>query len=165
MRALWTIQLAGESKRLSLAWGLTINMANRVAIVCSVIVRIFNPMQVLGGHISALSNKDTCDLFCVVNNTCCQLLSCIIVQFIVHLLFDSHAVFIQWDYFVQFDFIVHFSCSPSKYSVLILDCIPGISIPLNIIIKQVNKYHTADFVLVWERVSYYHHRHRRDIQN
>ncbi len=74
----------------------TINtQANRVAIVCSVIAMIFNSMQVLGGHISTISNKDTRDLFCVVNNTRYQLLSCIIVQFIVHLLFDSHAVFIR----------------------------------------------------------------------
>jgi hypothetical protein len=39
----------------------------------------------------------------------------------------------------------------SKYSVLILDCIPGILIPLIIIITQVNKQHTADctiFVLL-----------------
>jgi hypothetical protein len=50
-------------------------------------------MQVLGGHISTLSNKDTCALFCIVNNARCLLLLFIIVQFIVHLLFDSHAVF------------------------------------------------------------------------
>jgi hypothetical protein len=52
---------------------------------------------------------------------------------------------------VEFDFIVQFTCSPSKYSVLILDCIPGILILLNIIIKQVNEHLTADctvFVLV-----------------
>jgi hypothetical protein len=39
---------------------LTINTrANRVAFVCSVITRIFNPMEVLGSHISTLSNKYT----------------------------------------------------------------------------------------------------------
>ncbi len=68
--------------------------------------------------------------------------------------------------------LIRFYCAvfmfTSKNSVLILDCIPGILIPLNNIIKQVNKHHTADctvFVLVQERVAYYHHRHRRDTRN
>ncbi len=67
--------------------------ANRVAIVCSVIKRIFNPMQVLGGHISTFSNNDTRDLFCVLNDARCQLLLFTIVPFIVHLLFDFCSVF------------------------------------------------------------------------
>jgi hypothetical protein len=36
---------------------------NRVVIVCSVITKIFNPMQVLDGHISTLINN-THDLIC-----------------------------------------------------------------------------------------------------
>jgi hypothetical protein len=87
---------------------LTINTrANRVAIVYSVIARIFNPMQVLGSHISTLSNKDTCDLFCVVNNARSQLLWCIIVQ----LLFIFCSTFMQclFDEIILFDLILLFS--------------------------------------------------------
>ncbi len=125
-------------------------------------------MQVLDGHISTFSNNDTRNLFCIVKNACCQLLSFIIVRFIVHLFVDFHAVFYSMRLFCSIRFCCSVSSSPSKYSVLILDCIPGISILLNIIIKQVNTHHASDctvFVLVQERVAYYHHRHRRDIQN
>jgi hypothetical protein len=70
----------GSNKALVGIRCLTINtQANRVTIVCSVIARIFNPMQVLGSHMSTLSNKDTQVLFCAVNNACCQLLLGIIV--------------------------------------------------------------------------------------
>ncbi len=62
---LWTIQFAGEAKRLSLANFNT--RANRVAIVCSVITRMFNPMQTLGGHISTFFNPHSW-LFMLVNN-------------------------------------------------------------------------------------------------
>ncbi len=37
--------------------------ANRAVIVCTVITKIFNPMQVLEGHILTFLN-DTRDLFC-----------------------------------------------------------------------------------------------------
>jgi hypothetical protein len=86
--------------------------ANRVAIVCFVIARIFNPMQALGGHISTLSNKDSRDLFCVVNSAHCQLLSCIIVQFIVNLLFDFHSVFCLMKLFSSTRFYCPVSCHP-----------------------------------------------------
>ncbi len=61
---------------------LTINTkANRVAIDCSIIARIFNPMQVLGGHISTPSNNDTRELFRVVNNARCQLLMLLLFNY------------------------------------------------------------------------------------
>jgi hypothetical protein len=68
--------LAGEAKKALISIRcLTINTrANRVAIVCSGIARIFNHMQMTGGHISTLLNKNTHELFCVVNNAFCQLL-------------------------------------------------------------------------------------------
>ncbi len=62
----------------------------------------------------------------------CQLLSCIIdiiVQFIIFLVSDFCSIF---HLIILFDFISLFSfhVSPVKYSILIVDCIPGISIPL-----------------------------------
>jgi hypothetical protein len=128
-------------------------------------------MQVLDGHISTHSIKTLVIysmLWIMLLASYCRvlLLSLLDSLFIFCLTFVQ--CIIRGDYFVRFDFIVQFSCSPSKCSVLILDCIPGILIPLNIIIKQINKHYIADctvFVLVKERVAYYYHRRRSDIRN
>ncbi len=112
--------------------------ANRVVIVSFVIARIFHPMPVLDGHILTLSN-DTHDLFILINN--CLLPVIVIGYYLIHCSF-----FIQCIVFIN-NFIVH----PVKYSFLILECIPGISIPTTTFIKRVNKHHTSDctvFVLV-----------------
>jgi hypothetical protein len=57
--------------------------------------------------------------------------------------------------------VVH--CSKEKSAILILNCVQVFQSHylFNIIIR-VNKHHTADstdFVLVWERRTYYHHGH------
>ncbi len=94
--ACWRSKMALASIRC-----LSINTrANRVAIVCSVITRIFNPMQVLVSHISTLSNKDTCELFYVVNNARCQLL--------LLLLFNYCSSFVQLSCSALFDEIILF---------------------------------------------------------
>ncbi len=92
--------------------------ANRVAIVCSVITKIFNPVQVLDGDISTFLNN-TCVNSVLVNNCSLPVLYCLtFVQCfcsVIHcsiLLFSIHTIF-------------------SKYSVLILECVPGIFIPKN----------------------------------
>jgi hypothetical protein len=41
-----------EKQKVSTSDATPLNWANRVVIVCSVIARIFNPVQVLDGHIS-----------------------------------------------------------------------------------------------------------------
>ncbi len=129
--------------------------AKRVVIVCSVIARIFNPLQVLGSHISTFFKWHSWFYFVFVYSDRCRLLLYTIVWFIVHLLFDLLFDFCSVLHSMKFFYSIRFyclvSCSPSKYSVLILDCIPGISIPLNIIIRQVKRHLTADctvFVLV-----------------
>jgi hypothetical protein len=94
-------------------------------------------MQVLDGHISSSLNntRDLFILFMLVNNFHCQLL-----------LFDNYLI--HCSIFIQcFVFIIHFIVHPVKYSVLILEFIPGISIPTTTIIKRVNKHHTSDLCL------------------
>jgi hypothetical protein len=127
--------------------------ANRVAIVCSVITRIFLPYANVGRSPFNLFDKDTCDLFMlwtmlvvpvIVVYYCCY---CSIYYLS---LFDICSVFHS---IILFYSILLFSWFTSKYSIMILDCIPGILIPLpvDITIWQVNKHHTADctvFVLV-----------------
>jgi hypothetical protein len=77
---------------------------------------------------------------------CCTIIVVVQLMFVfVHLLFD----FCSFNYFVRFN--GHCSLFIGKYSILIMDCILGISIPLSIITKGVNKHHTSDctvFVLV-----------------
>ncbi len=87
---------------------LTINtQANRVAIVCSIITWIFNLIQVLGGHISTLSNKDTCD-FCVwimlVANYYCLIYCSSFVRLSCSALFNEIILF---DLILLFSFHVH----------------------------------------------------------
>ncbi len=92
-------------------------------------------MQCLDGHISTCFNKDTHYLFMLCIVLMCELyhvVFIIVVQFIL-LLFDF---FIR----LLFDFCFHsillllycslFIVKKKKDSILILDCIPGISIPL-----------------------------------
>jgi hypothetical protein len=83
-----------------------------------------------------------------VKNACCQLF---IVRLLYDLLFNFCSVFSFDEILCSIGFYYSFSCLPSKYSVLILDCIPGILIPTTTIIKRVNRHHTSDctvFVLV-----------------
>ncbi len=95
----------------------------------------------------------------------------IVVQFIL-LLFNFSFVFCSTFVFIQFFcfFIVH--CSLLKEKRLNSD--PGLySRHFNPVVREVpvhhhlcrsNKHHTSDcsdFVLVWERVAYYSHRHSR----
>jgi hypothetical protein len=115
---------------------LTVNTrSNRVVIISSITARIFfNSVQCLDGHISTYFNKDTCDLFMLCIVLMCQLhrvvfiivvsLFCLLFDFPIHLLFDF--CFIRFFCFSLF--IV--CCSKEKYSILTLDCIPGISILL-----------------------------------
>jgi hypothetical protein len=70
--------------------------ANRVVIVCSVIARIFKPMQVLGSNSFQPFQKTLMIYFAFVNDACCQLILFNIVKFIVHLLFDFCSIFMQW---------------------------------------------------------------------
>jgi hypothetical protein len=62
--------------------------ANRDAIICSVIRKIFNSVQMLDGHISTFL-IDTCDLFLLVNNCslpviyCSTFVQCFVQLFIV----------------------------------------------------------------------------------
>ncbi len=71
----------------------------------------------------------------------------VVVWLFIRLLFIFCSTFVSFNYFVRFS--VHCSLFIVKYSILILDCIPGISIPLSIITKQANKHHTSYiFVLV-----------------
>ncbi len=98
-------------------------------------------MQCLYGHILTCFNKDTLDLFMlcivlmcqlyrVVFYYCCSILLVLFIYFVRCSTFP----FIVCSTFVSFDsfafnlFIVH--CLKRKYSVLILDCIPGILILL-----------------------------------
>jgi hypothetical protein len=115
----------------------------------------------LEGPISTYFNKDTCDLFmlCLCIMLMCQLYRVLFYSCcsIILLLFDFHSMlFIFCTTFVRlffpFDSLL-FNCSllmRKKYSMLILDCIPGISIPLYVKYPssspsmQVNKHHTSD---------------------
>ncbi len=79
-------------------------------------------------------------------------LSIVIIN-LFHALFDFHSsccsTFVLLRLFCFSLFIVH--CSKEKLFILILDCIPGISILRTTSSMWVNKYHTADctdFVLV-----------------
>jgi hypothetical protein len=113
-----------------------------------------------------LFNKDTRDYFIIV----ARYLSLLFLYFVQ--LFDFHLFFVRLLF--SFDsFAFHCSSFKEKDSILILDCIPGILILLykNLLYHctripspsmQVKKHHTSDctdFVLVYERVAYYDHRH------
>jgi hypothetical protein len=111
--------------------------ANRVVIICSVITRIFNPMKCWTVTFQPLS-IDTRDYLCLLIIACSHLL-----------LFDYYLILCSISFSACFN--VHFIVNPVKYSVLILECIPGILIPTTTFIKRVNKHHTSDctvFVLV-----------------
>ncbi len=88
-------------------------------------------------HISTCFNKDTYDLFMLCIVLVCQLYSVFLLLLldlfcccsIIHSsLFIFWSTFVSFKYFVRFN--VHCSLFIGKYSILILDCIPGISIPL-----------------------------------
>ncbi len=88
-----------------------------------------------------LFNKDTRDLFMLYIMFMCQLYHalfyycCSLFIIVVHLfcsLFDFRSLFcstfVSFDSYAFHSFVVH--CSKEKDSILILDCIPGILIPL-----------------------------------
>jgi hypothetical protein len=117
--------------------------ANGVATVCPVITKIFNPMQVLDGHISTFL-EDTQDLFVLVNNFLLPVIYCSIYCSLIQCSYSMQ-------FFVRFNFNICVLMLPTIYSVLFLDCVPGILIPTTTIIKRVNKHHTSDctvFVIV-----------------
>jgi hypothetical protein len=135
---------------------LTINIrANRVAIVYSVITRLFltlckcwavtfQPMQIKTLMIHSV-------LWIMLVASYC----CVLLLLLFNLSFIFCSTFCSVPHSMRLFCSIWFYCSvfmfTSKYLVLILDCIQGISIPFNIIIKQVNKHHTANctvFVLV-----------------
>ncbi len=96
--------------------------ANRVVIVCSEITKIFNPMQMLVTFQPVLMTLVI--YFVLVNNV--PVASYLLFASLFDLLFDFYSVLYLMQVFVRFNFIVQFSCSHSKYSVLSLECIPGI---------------------------------------
>ncbi len=109
----------------------------------------------LDGHISTCFNKDTRDLFILCIVIVCQF-SCIVLLLLFNL-FGVVRLFIRllFIFFVRllfhsiilFDstFIVH--CSLEKYSILILDCIPGISIPTASKSESINIIHQTALFL------------------
>jgi hypothetical protein len=126
-------------------------------------------VQFLDGHISTFSIKT------LVIYLCCAeihvpvkswiillllLVTIIVVRLFVHCSTFIHSfvrLFVLFDSFAFHSFVVH--CSKEKDSILILDCIPSLSIPLYVKCctripspsMQVNKHHTSDctnFVLV-----------------
>ncbi len=64
----------------------------------------------------------------------CLLMIDLLPVIVIWLLLDFHSVLC---------FIVHLIFHPVKYSVLVLECIPGIAIPTTTFIKQVNEHHTS----------------------
>jgi hypothetical protein len=84
-------------------------------------------MQVLDGHFQPFP-IDTRDYFCL-------LMIDRLPVIVIRLLFDFHSVLC---------FIVYLIVHPVKYSVLILERIPGILIPTTTFIKQFDKHHTSD---------------------
>ncbi len=76
MRTFLTIRLAGEATKSSSTHPMlhlySNFQANRVVIVSSVIEKIFNPRQVLDGHISTFLN-DSLILSVLIIIACCQL--------------------------------------------------------------------------------------------
>ncbi len=100
--------------------------ANRVAIVSSVITKIFNPSKYWTVTIQLLFERHSFD----------QWLYCLLLVFIVR-------------FSALFDLVLLFQCS--NYSVYVLSwswkCIPGISIPLYTNHQAINKHHTADSVI------------------
>jgi hypothetical protein len=139
---------------------LTINTrSNRVVIISSVITRILLTLCNTGTVTFQPFNKDThdysylcmCQLIVFIIYYCCLLF--IVVVHLFCSLFDLHLFFVRHLFFQFFAFhlfVVH--CSKEKDSILILDCIPGISIPLYVKCctritspsMQVNKHHTSD---------------------
>jgi hypothetical protein len=69
--------------------------ANRVVIVCSVITKIFNPMQVLDGHISTFLNDTRVLILCLLIIARCQL-------FIVQLLFSALSSYSLFNFIVRY---------------------------------------------------------------
>ncbi len=114
--------------------------SNRVVIISSVITRIFfNSVQCLDGHITTCFNKDTHDLFMLCIMLMCQLhhvVFYIVVRFIIVVWFSFEfcSSFVQllfsFDSFAFFSICSLFIVQKRKYSILMLDCIPGILIPL-----------------------------------
>ncbi len=93
-------------------------------------------------------------LFVLVICYCCSFIL-FIVRLFIHLVPFCYSSILLFS-----SFILH--CSKEKSSILILDCVPGISILHTTSSIRVNKHHTADstdFVLVLERRTYYDHRH------
>ncbi len=123
--ACWRSKMALTSIRC-----LSINTrANRVTIVCYIITRIFNPLQVLGSHISTLSNKDTRELFYVVNNARCQL--------ILLLLFNYYSSFVQ------------LSCSALFYEIILFNSISLFSFHVHPV--NIQLWSWIVFQLFWSR--------------
>ncbi len=94
-------------------------------------------------------------LFVLVICYCCSF-----ILFIVRLFIHLVVQFCYSSILLFSSFILH--CSKEKSSILILDCVLGISILHTTSSIRVNKHHTADstdFVLVLERRTYYDHRH------
>ncbi len=84
--------------------------ANRVAIVCSVITEIFNPMQVLDDHISTSLNDTSVLILCLLIISHCQLL-------IVRLLFSALFSYLLFDFIVQYSYYLEiFSPDPGMSS-------------------------------------------------
>ncbi len=116
---------------------LTINtQANRVVIISTVITRIFfNSVQCLDSHISTCFNKDTLIyLFCAQCSCASYIVQYFItvvrlILFLVRLFRSSFGrLLFSFNYFAFSLFIV--PCPKKKDLILILDCIPGILIPL-----------------------------------
>jgi hypothetical protein len=88
----------------------------------------------LNSHISTCFNKDTLGLFMLCIMLVCQLYHVvfIIVSRFILLLFDFHSSFdhLLFDFGFPFDSLLSLFVVQRKDSILILDCITGISIPL-----------------------------------
>ncbi len=147
---------------------LTLNTwSNRVVSISSVITRYFNPVQYRDGHISTYFNKDTRELFIL------GILCFVPVIFVIvtrYLFICACYLLLAFIYFVRcltLSFVLLFNFIPHRFFAFIIRCslferkkfnsdpelCSGISI---------NEHHTADstdFVLVWERRTYYDHRH------
>ncbi len=137
----WTTFLGKHRNPSSMGYLTTNTQSNRVVITSSVITRIFfNSVQCLDSQIPTYSNKDTCDLFILSIAFMCQLnralFSLLLVLIIVVSLFCSiiRFSFVLCSTFVLFDsllsFTLHCLLFKEKDLILILDCIPGISILL-----------------------------------
>jgi hypothetical protein len=129
---------SGKARKLQHdTWCLITNtQANRVAIVSSIIIKIFNSCK----HWTVTIQPAVFMFSETVSN-------CIRCQFsvTVHQLFDFHSFLLC---FCSILFVKFISIWLFVYSVYFLswywNCIPGISIPIITTIRQVNKHHTSD---------------------